>query len=246
MNNYRLKIQYDGTRFHGWQRQKSGSDTIQGRIEQVLTRQMNGPVEICGAGRTDAGVHAREQVAHVRLAYEGTPEQLKGMLNAYLPEDIRILGVELASERFHSRLNATGKIYEYCLCKKGCVDVFSRRYQWQMEHELDPERMRAAAQLLLGEHDFRGFCTKASRKKSTVRRIDAIDIREDAAHLYLRFEGNGFLYNMVRILTGTLVEIGSGSREVSSVEEILREKERTLAGVTAPAQGLTLLRVKYD
>lgn len=246
MNNYRLKIQYDGTRFHGWQRQKNGSDTIQGRIEKVLTRQMNHSVEICGAGRTDTGVHAVGQVANVRLSYEGTPEELRECLNEYLPEDIRILGVELAGERFHSRLNATGKIYEYRLCKKGCCDVFSRKYQWQMTEELDVERMKEAAQLLLGEHDFRGFCTKASRRKSTIRKIDAIDIREDATHLYLRFEGNGFLYNMVRILTGTLVEIGAGSREISSVAQILSEKERALAGATAPAQGLTLLKVKYD
>lgn len=246
MKNYRLKIQYDGTRFQGWQRQKNGADTIQGRIEQVLTRQMGHPVEIDGAGRTDAGVHAEEQVANVRLSYEGTPEQLQECLNEYLPEDIRILKVELAGERFHSRLNATGKIYEYRLCKQGCSDVFLRKYQWQMKEELFVERMRAAALLMLGEHDFRGFCTKASRKKSTVRRIDAIEIREDACHLFLRFEGNGFLYNMVRILTGTLVEIGTGRRDLSSIEQIFLKKDRTLAGATAPAKGLTLLKVKYD
>ncbi len=246
MNNYRLKIQYDGTRFRGWQRQKNGSDTIQGRIEQVLSRQMGYPVEIDGAGRTDAGVHARAQVANVRLDYKGTPEQLKDCLNEYLPEDIRILGVELAGDRFHSRLHATGKVYEYRLCKKGCCDVFARKYQWQMEEELDVERMKEAAELLLGEHDFKGFCTKASRKKSTVRRMDAISIQEEENAVFLRFAGNGFLYNMVRILTGTLVEIGSGRREIASIEEILAKKERALAGITAPAKGLTLLEVKYD
>lgn len=246
MNNYRLKIQYDGTRYRGWQRQKNGFDTIQGRIEQVLSRQMRHPVEIDGAGRTDAGVHAREQVANVRLDYRGTTEELRDCLNEYLPEDIRILEVEIAGERFHSRLNATGKVYEYRLCKKGCFDVFARKYQWQMEDVLDVARMKEAAGLLLGEHDFKGFCTKASRKKSTIRRIDAIDIHETDNAVTLRFSGNGFLYNMVRILTGTLVEIGVGSREISTVEEILREKKRTLAGVTAPAQGLTLVQVKYD
>lgn len=246
MNNYRFKIQYDGTRYHGWQRQKNSSDTIQGRIEQVLSRQMGHPVEIDGAGRTDAGVHAREQVANVHLDYNGTTEELRECLNEYLPEDIRILEVEIAGERFHSRLNATGKVYEYRLCKKGCFDVFARKYQWQMEELLDVARMKEAAGLLLGEHDFKGFCTKASRKKSTIRRIDAIDIEETENAVILRFSGNGFLYNMVRILTGTLVEIGTGTRGISTIGEILERKERVLAGMTAPAKGLTLVRVKYD
>lgn len=246
MNNYRFKIQYDGTRYHGWQRQKNGSDTIQGRIEQVLSRQMGHPVEIDGAGRTDAGVHAREQVANVHLDYNGTTEELRECLNEYLPEDIRILEVEIAGERFHSRLNATGKVYEYRLCKKGCFDVFARKYQWQMEEVLDVARMKEAVGFLLGEHDFKGFCTKASRKKSTIRRLDAIDIEETESAVILRFSGNGFLYNMVRILTGTLVEIGTGTRGISTIEEILKRKERVLAGMTAPAKGLTLVRVKYD
>lgn len=246
MNNYRFKIQYDGTRYRGWQRQKNGFDTIQGRIEQVLSRQMGHPVEIDGAGRTDAGVHAREQVANVHLDYNGTTEELRECLNEYLPEDIRILEVEIAGERFHSRLNATSKVYEYRLCKKGCFDVFARKYQWQMEELLDVARMKEAAGLLLGEHDFKGFCTKASRKKSTIRRIDAIDIEETENAVILHFFGNGFLYNMVRILTGTLVEIGTGTREISTIEEIFERKERVLAGMTAPAKGLTLVRVKYD
>lgn len=246
MNNYRFKIQYDGTRYRGWQRQKNDFDTIQGRIEQVLSRQMGHPVEIDGAGRTDAGVHAREQVANVHLDYNGTTEELRECLNEYLPEDIRILEVEIAGERFHSRLNATGKVYEYRLCKKGCFDVFARKYQWQMEELLDVARMKEAAELLLGEHDFKGFCTKASRKKSTIRRIDAIDIEETENAVILHFFGNGFLYNMVRILTGTLVEIGTGTREISTIKEIFERKERVLAGMTAPAKGLTLVRVKYD
>lgn len=246
MNNYRFKIQYDGTRYHGWQRQKNSSDTIQGRIEQVLSRQMGHPVEIDGAGRTDAGVHAREQVANVHLDYHGTTEELRECLNEYLPEDIRILEVEIAGERFHSRLNATGKVYEYRLCKKGCFDVFARKYQWQMEEVLDVARMKEAVGFLLGEHDFKGFCTKASRKKSTIRRLDAIDIEETESAVILRFSGNGFLYNMVRILTGTLVEIGTGTRGISTIGEILERKERVLAGMTAPAKGLTLVRVKYD
>lgn len=245
MKNYRLKIQYDGTRYRGWQRQKDGGDTIQGRIENVLTRMAGRAVEIDGAGRTDAGVHARCQVANVRLEENWDAVRLRNQLNEYLPEDIRILEVEQAGERFHSRLNAAGKIYEYHLLKKDCYDVFARKYSWQMDKALDTEQMRQAAELLLGQHDFRGFCTKASKKKSTVRRIDAIEIRETEQDIFLRFTGNGFLYNMIRILTGTLVEIGAGEREKSSITEILAAGDRRLAGETAPAQGLTLIEVKY-
>ena len=246
MNNYRLKIQYDGTRYHGWQRQREGGDTIQGRIENVLSKMVGSPVEIDGAGRTDAGVHAKCQVANVHLQETWSTDVIKENLNAYLPEDIRILEVEKAGERFHSRLNAIGKVYEYHLLKLGEYDVFARKYSWQMEQALDVDKMRKAAALLLGSHDFKGFCTKASKKKSTVRRIDSIEIRETKQDVFLRFEGNGFLYNMVRILTGTLVEIGAGLRSVESVQEILEKGERKLAGETAPAQGLTLLEVKYD
>ena len=246
MKNYRLKIQYDGTRYHGWQRLSGRDDTIQGKIEGVLTRLLDISVRVDGAGRTDAGVHARCQVANVYLESAWEPEELRQKLNEYLPEDIRILEVVQAGERFHSRLNAVGKIYEYHLLKEGCFDVFARKYSWQMTQELDPGRMREAAGYLIGQHDFKAFCTKASKKKSTVRRLDAVEIRETEDSIFLRFEGNGFLYNMVRILTGTLVEIGAGVREPESVLEILQKGNRALAGETAPARGLTLLSVKYD
>lgn len=246
MKNYRMKIQYDGTRYRGWQRQSGRDDTIQGKIENVLTRLHGAPVGIDGAGRTDAGVHARCQVANVHMDEVWTPEELKGKLNEYLPEDIRILEIAEAGGRFHSRLNATAKIYEYHLLKKDCFDVFARKYSWQMTRALDVQRMRTAAGHLMGQHDFRGFCTKVPKKKSTIRRIDRVDIRETEDSIFLLFEGNGFLYNMVRILTGTLVEIGAGERETDNICEILEKGSRALAGETAPAQGLTLLEVRYD
>lgn len=246
MKNYRLKIQYDGTRYRGWQRLAGREDTIQGKIENVLSRLLDAPVQLDGAGRTDAGVHARCQVANAHLACRWEPDELKQKLNEYLPEDIRILEVSLAGERFHSRLHALAKAYEYHLLKEGCYDVFTRRYCWQMTQPLDLERMREAAGYLTGEHDFRGFCTKASKKKSTVRRLDKVEIRETEDSIFLRFEGNGFLYNMVRIMTGTLVEVGTGKREPETIRDILQQKERSLAGEKAPAQGLTLLTVRYD
>lgn len=246
MKNYRFKIQYDGTRYRGWQRQSGGDDTIQGKLEHVLSRMTGSHVKVHGAGRTDAGVHARCQVANAHLDGTWQPELLKKKMNEYLPEDIRILEVAEAGERFHSRLNATAKVYEYRLLKAGRYDVFVRKYSWQMAKPLDTGRMREAAGYLLGSHDFRAFCTKVSKKKSTVRRIDAIEIRETEDNIYLRFEGNGFLYNMVRILTGTLVEAGAGDRTPESVREILTEGSRALAGETAPAQGLILQTVRYD
>jgi tRNA pseudouridine38-40 synthase len=244
--NYRLKIQYDGSRYRGWQRQKTTENTIQGRIEKVLERLTGETIEIHGAGRTDAGVHALCQVANFHCSRRWDENELKEQLNEYLPEDIRIMEVSEAGERFHSRLNAVGKVYEYHLIPKGGCNVFARKYSWQQDAELDIESMRKAAEKLEGCHDFKGFCSKASKKKSTVRRIDSITIFEKENDICLRFEGNGFLYNMVRILTGTLVEIGSGVRKPDTIDEVFAGGERRLAGETAPAQGLTLVSVKYD
>lgn len=263
MTNYRIKIQYDGTRYHGWQRQKNDGMTIQGKIETALTRLTGAPVQIDGAGRTDAGVHARCQVANFRLSDEqerfllsevsqaegeeqGLSDVLFEKLNEYLPEDIRILKAEAAGERFHSRLNATGKEYHYTLHKKGCYDVFTRKYSWQMDEVLDVTAMKEAAKLLTGTHDFKGFCSKSSKKKSTIRTVHEIAIEENGAEIRLVFRGNGFLYNMVRILTGTLVEVGAGKRSVQSVLDALESGERIRAGETAPAQGLMLWEVRYD
>ena len=254
MANYKMIIQYDGTRYKGWQRQKTTDQTIQGKIEAILSRQYGRTIEIDGSGRTDAGVHAHGQVANFRLpdaccagkTPEELCEELRQIFVQYLPEDIAVTEVRVASERFHSRLNATGKVYEYCLCKKDGFDVFGRKYMWQMDKELDVMRMRQAAEKLVGEHDFKGFCTKASRKKSTERNLYDITITEDENRIYLTFYGSGFLYNMVRILTGTLVEIGMGERTAESIDEVFAKKERALAGVTAPAKGLTLVRVLYD
>lgn len=251
--NYRLKIQYDGTRYKGWQRQGGSgvgaSDaTIQGKLEAVLMRHAGERVQVDGAGRTDAGVHAREQVANVHMPETKSvlPEELRTILNTYLPEDIRILEVQRAGERFHSRLNATGKRYEYQILKSTGENVFQRKYAWKMSGILDVERMRQAAEYLVGTKDFRSFCARASKKKSTVRTIHSIVLEETDQELKISFEGNGFLYNMVRILVGTLVEVGLGKRKPEEIEEILERRERRYAGETAPAQGLFLAKVFYD
>ena len=187
-------------------------------------------------------MHARGQVAH----FHSEKVYTAGQINEYLPEDIRILRLEEASPRFHSRLNATGKVYGYQILKAGRFDVFQRRYAWQMQEELDLEAMKEAADCLTGKHDFAGFCTKASKKKSTVRQIYEIRLEEEEDRIWIWFYGNGFLYNMVRILTGTLVAAGTGAMTTADVMQVLEQKDRKLAGPTAPAQGLFLQQVKYD
>lgn len=246
--NYRLKIQYDGTRYRGWQRQSGTDRTIQGKIENVLSKMSGQEIHIDGAGRTDAGVHAAAQAANVHMPDDRAPgeEELREYLNEYLPEDIRILCVRRAGERFHSRLNAIGKRYRYHIMKCDSDNVFSRNYAWKVKEPLDIEAMRTAASYLEGKKDFRSFCARPSKKKSTVRTLEYIQIKETETEIQLTFQGNGFLYHMVRILTGTLVEVGAGKRKPEEMPLILEKRERKYAGETAPARGLFLVEVFYD
>ncbi len=246
MKNIRIRVQYDGTRYKGWQRQVTTPLTIQGKIEKVLSVMQDEEVTIDGAGRTDAGVHAMAQVANFALETEKTADEIGEYLNQYLPEDIRITQVEEAGARFHSRLNATGKTYRYECLRAGHYDVFRRDYAMTLTRTVSLKKMREAAEYFLGTHDFAGFCTHASKKKSTVRTIESIRIEEHDGRIVMDFHGNGFLYNMVRIIVGTLLEVGYGDRTPESMKELLQSKERKAAGETAPAKGLTLLQVNYD
>lgn len=246
MKNYKVTVMYDGSRYDGWQRQENTANTIQGKIETMLSRLMEEPVEIFGAGRTDAGVHAKGQVFHVRLNTEWSSEELLKQMNRYLPEDIAITAVREADIRFHSRLNARGKIYEYRIHNSAVRNPFLRKYSYQVEEALDLEAMRRAAELLTGTWDFQSFCSAKRSKKSTVRTIYEIRLDREGDDILLTFYGDGFLYNMVRILTGTLIETGLGRRSPESMREILEKKDRAAAGFTAPAQGLCLREVRYD
>lgn len=243
--NYKLTIQYDGSRYDGWQRQGNTDNTIQGKIEGVLSRLTGKTVEIHGAGRTDAGVHAEGQVASVRLPGCRPVEEVRAYLNQYLPEDIAVTAAEEVSERFHARLNAVGKVYRYHIRLGDTPDVFRRRYQYRVEGMLDVAAMRRAAERLTGTHDFRAFCANKRYKKSTVRTVTAIEIEVEGNDMSITFRGDGFLYNMVRILTGTLLEVGLGERSAEEMPDILDSLDRTRAGKTAPAQGLTLVEVEY-
>ena len=245
MKNYKLLIEYDGTRYYGWQRQPNQM-TIQGKLESVLSLMCGKDVEVIGAGRTDGGVHARGMTANVNLDTELSPEEIRDYLNRYLPDDIAVLEVKEASPRFHARYNAIGKTYQYTCYDGDVKPVFDRKYYTRLEEKPDVERMRQAAEVLMGEHDFRNFCVNPRMKKSTVRLVDRIVIERDGGYIRFTFHGTGFLQNMVRIMVGTLLEVGCGRMTVEQVKEVLENPERQKAGPTAPAQGLCLMSVDYD
>ena len=196
-------------------------------------------------GRTDAGVHAKKMVTNAKFETDMTPEEICAYLNQYLPEDIGVLKVSIASERFHSRYNAVGKTYCYTCYIGKAKPVFERKYVYALEDIPDVKRMRQAAALLVGTHDFASFCANKKKKKSTVRTVDKIEITVDGDYLKFDVHGDGFLHHMVRILVGTLLEVGWGKRSVESMTELLAAKERAQAGVTAPAQGLCMVSVDY-
>ena len=245
MRNIKLLIAYDGSRYNGWQRQENTENTIQGKLETLLSKMTGEMVEIHGSGRTDAGVHAKGQVANFHTDTKMTIEEIKEYMNEYLPMDIAVLEVKNAAERFHSRLNVKRKTYCYHIWNSQVPNVFARKYSYQVPEPLDLEAMKKAAFYLLGTHDFKSFCARKKMKKSTVRMIESIDFQKEGDMIQITYRGNGFLYNMVRILTGTLIEVGKGERQPEEMKEILESQDRAKAGFTAPAQGLFMERVDY-
>lgn len=294
MATYCLTIQYDGTRYNGWQKQGNTSNTIQEKLETLLGRLYDTPLEIAGSGRTDAGVHALGQTAsfHIEKSKDKfSCEELTARLNQYLPEDIRILKTEQKEDRFHARLLAKSKVYEYRIDLGNVHDVFQRKYTLHLsEHiqarmnadanpalksscpalpvkgknppalkinaapvfpamkentALDISAMQKAAEYLLGTHDFKSFCDNKRMKKSTVRTIYSIDFIQNGPFLTIRYCGNGFLYHMVRILTGTLLDMGLHLRDPKDTLSMLNGMDRALAGPSVPPQGLFLVEVSY-
>ena len=248
--NFMLTISYDGTRYHGWQSQKHTQGTIQSKMENVLTRFLGEEIELNASGRTDAGVHAFGQVANFHTNAEVTIEQLENAFYEYLPQDIVVTDIKEVQERFHARFSATGKCYQYRIWNSPQMDVFQRHYVWQIKDKLDVSAMRKAAQYFIGTHDFISFCSNKRMKKSSVRTIYDIQITEESiakgSEIKIAFYGNGFLYNMVRILTGTLVEVGYGKRDPEDMLNIIHDCNRQSAGMTAPPMGLMLMHVDYD
>ena len=246
MRNFKIVLQYDGTRYQGWQRQVSTDNTIQGKIEALLSKMCEAPVEIQGAGRTDAGVHAYGQVANFHMDTDKTPVEILEYMNMYLPEDISVISCEEKSERFHARLNAKGTVYRYCIWNSAKKPVFRRKYVHQVPGELDMAAIRQAADALCGTHDYQSFTSTKRGKKSTVRTVDSIGIERVGEELVFSFKGNGFLYHMVRIMMGTLIEVGLGIRNAEDIPSIIEAKDRSKAGHLIPGQGLVLMEVTYD
>ena len=255
--NYKLIIAYDGTRYKGWERQPATDMTVQGKIEQVLKRMVTDAaasgtqdaadeeIHVIAAGRTDAGVHALAMCANVHLDCALSEQDIASYLNRYLPEDIAVTKLHACSDRFHARYNATGKTYRYTCYTGAAKPVFDRKYVAVLERMPDVDKMRDAARVLCGTHDFKSFCLNKGNK-STVRTVDLIDITVRGDYLRFTYHGNGFLRGMVRIMTGTLLETGFGERKPSDMEDILRAKSRAASGHAAPPQGLSLISVDYD
>lgn len=245
MRNFKIIIQYDGSRYQGWQKQGSTQNTLQGKFEALLSRLAGEPVEIAASGRTDAGVHAYGQTANFHMNTDLSAQELMEQINQYLPEDVAVIECSEADARFHARLNAKKKTYRYRVLNSSVPHVFDRKFVYQVPEALDVEAMRKAASCLVGTHDFKSFTSAKKSKKSTVRTIESIDIVCIGEEIRFLFTGDGFLFHMVRILTGTLLEVGLGKRSAEDMPRLLMACNRQEAGFLAPAQGLALMEVSY-
>ena len=246
MHNYRLVVAYDGSRYKGWQRLGAGEDTIQAKIEAVLAKRLGRPVEVIGAGRTDAGVHALAQVANLKVPESLDCRELQAYLNRYLPDDIAVTDVAKAAEDFHARFHAVGKTYLYRIWNADPPNPFLRKYSLHVQAPLDVARMRRAAAAFVGEHDFTAYCNPRSKSATPVRTVASAEIRTEGALLEIRVRGDGFLHNMVRRMVGTLLEVGLGRIAPEDVPGILASKDRARTGPVAEAHGLALERVEFE
>lgn len=242
--NYKMIICYDGSRYYGWEHQPD-RDTIQGKLENVLSRMCGEEIAVIGAGRTDAGVHAKAMTANAVMDTVLSPEEIRDYMNRYLPDDIAVKEIREASERFHARYKAVGKLYCYTCFDGPVKPVFQRKYVTVLDFHPDMEKMRRAAAYLEGRHDYKSFCGNPKMKKSTVRIVDKIEIVRKGGFIYFNYHGTGFLQNMVRILTGTLLEVGRGRIAPERMPDILEARNRQEAGPTAPPGGLCLIKVDY-
>ncbi len=240
--SYKLTISYDGTDFAGWQKQP-GKRTVQGTLEEALARVVGKKVPVIGAGRTDAGVHARGQVASFKASLRLDEEKLRRALNALLPDDVCVLSVRKMSPGFNARKMARSKVYQYRIWNSPRISPFVLRYVLPWSSPLDVESMAQAAKLFLRRDDFSAF--SSNRLLSPVREVYRSEIKKRGAEIIYTIEANGFLRYMARTIVGTLLEVGRGKMELNQIEAAFREKNRSLAGPTAPAKGLCLVRVRY-
>ncbi len=245
--NIKLVIAYNGAAYHGWQRQADGIDTVQQRVEEAAAKIIGHPVTVSGAGRTDAGVHAAGQVANFHTANLSIPLRgLRRAMNSRLPRDIAIRSADEVAEKFHASRSAVAKTYRYRIYVSPQRSVELCGQVWHYWKSLEAERMRAAADKLVGEHDFRGMATSAETRENTVRTIYRCEVAQGDSEIIISVTGNGFLYNMVRNIVGTLVEIGRRRWEPEQIDVILTSRNRRDAGPTAPPDGLSLMSVQYS
>lgn len=245
MRTILLTIEYDGTRYTGWQFQTNGP-SVQGVVEAALTQILGEPVRVHSSGRTDAGVHARGMMAHFRTEAQLPLLAFRDGTNRFLPMDVAIRKVREVSADFHARYSANGKWYRYTICRTATRSPLTNHMSWHLRCDLDLQAMRAAADLLVGEHDFQAFRTSGCVAQTTVRKIYSIDFVEEGDLLHLDFTGSGFLRHMVRLLTGTLIEVGRGKRLLNDVSRLLAGDTAVPCGPTAPAKGLCLQEVWYN
>ena len=244
MRRIKLIVAYDGTDYCGWQIQPNGI-TVEEVLNRALSRLTGEEIRVIGASRTDAGVHSRGNIAVLDTASTIPAERFAYAVNPLLPEDIVVVKSEEVPQDWHPRYQNSVKTYEYRILNREMPDPLKRKYTWHVSFPLDIDKMREAAEHLKGQHDFRSFCSVHTAVKSTVRTIYTLDIVKSGDEIIIRISGNGFLYNMVRIIAGTLAEVGRGFRTPEDVRDLLTAKEREQAGATAPPQGLTLIRIEY-
>ncbi|AOZ92255.1 tRNA pseudouridine(38-40) synthase TruA [Paenibacillus crassostreae] len=245
MNNYKLKIQYDGGRYKGWQRLGDNDNTVQGKIEKALSELVGHSIEIIGSSRTDAGVHALAQIANFKISEDIPESKMMTVLNSYLPPDISIPEITLVDDRFHARYHAKDKTYIYKIWNEYYSHPIMRKYSMHVRKKLDIVQMRKACQYFVGEHDFTAYSNAKSNKKTMVREIYSLDLEESGGFIQFRVSGNGFLYNMVRKMIGTLIEVGLGEIEAKEIPSILQSKERVQTGGMADACGLYLEKINF-
>lgn len=243
--NIRLILEYDGTNYHGWQRQKNGI-TIQAVLEDNLSLILDEPITVMGSGRTDAGVHALHQVCNFTTTSDIAPEALKRGMNSLLEDDISILKAEYVPSEFHSRFSVKSKIYEYRVWNKREKNIFLRHYTWHVRETLDLERMKECLSLLVGRHDFSSFKSSGSKNKDPIRELVRADLScNEGGLITFVFEADGFLRHMVRNIVGTVIDVGRSKTETDEFARIFHSLDRKNAGIKAPPQGLFLIMVNY-
>ncbi|MFH1791794.1 MAG: tRNA pseudouridine(38-40) synthase TruA [Candidatus Omnitrophota bacterium] len=244
MRTIKLIIEYDGTAYCGWQSQKTGC-SVQETIEKALKKILGEKITVTGAGRTDSGVHAKGQVASFRTVSDLEPGRIRKALNANLPTDIRIAGAVDSAPGFNAQFDAKSKIYRYTIVRSDCMSPFLVKYAAPVSYDLDIGQMLKAAQKLLGRHDFASFMSAHGSARTSTRTVKNVSVRKRGRLIYIDIEADGFLYNMVRAIAGTLIEIGRGRMSPAIMGGIISARDRSKAGPTAPARGLCLMRVKY-